>query len=71
MAKTIKEFCEQATKAYSRGPYPYSEANFEDGFLTGANVVIKEIMDCFPNSPFITPKTTLEAIVNRIKELKL
>lgn len=39
-------------------------------FEAGANAVIKEIMDCFPTSPFIVPKETLEAIVNRIKELK-
>ena len=66
MAKTIKEMANEAF------PINRSQTNLDRyfGYMTGANAVLEEIINCFPDTPFCNPNEVIDIIASRIKQLK-
>lgn len=63
MAKTIHEMAE----AYGREHQGTVDIEV---FEAGANAVLKEIIDCFPNSFCINPDEVLGTVAGKLQELK-
>lgn len=61
MAKTIEQLAEE---------YYNGITSSNQDFIDGANAVLEEIIDCFPNSFVCNPDEVLGTIAERIKELK-